>query len=108
MKDKDILNMLGLNDRTITLTADDEYLQIKQGCDLLNQQDQRIAELEEQLKDAIIPKFKIGKVCFALLGNTIEEVAIVGARLKLSKIEDENFTMYSITDSQGCACSVME
>ena len=27
-KDKDILNMLGLNDRTITLTADDEYLQI--------------------------------------------------------------------------------
>ena len=28
MKDKDILNMLGLNDRTITLNADDEYLQI--------------------------------------------------------------------------------
>lgn len=28
MKDKDILNMLSLNDRTITLTADDEYLQI--------------------------------------------------------------------------------
>lgn len=28
MKDKDILNMLGLTDRTITLTADDEYLQI--------------------------------------------------------------------------------
>ena len=28
MKDRDILNMLGLNDRTITLTADDEYLQI--------------------------------------------------------------------------------
>ena len=28
MRDKDILNVLGLNDRTITLTADDEYLQI--------------------------------------------------------------------------------
>lgn len=28
MKDKDILDMLGLNDRTITLTAADEYLQI--------------------------------------------------------------------------------
>ena len=28
MKDKDILDMIGLNDRTITLTADDEYLQI--------------------------------------------------------------------------------
>lgn len=28
MKDKDILDMLGLNDRTITLNANDEYLQI--------------------------------------------------------------------------------
>lgn len=28
MKDKDILNMLGLTDRTITLGLDDEYLQI--------------------------------------------------------------------------------
>ena len=28
MKDKDILDMLGLNDRTITLSVDDEYLQI--------------------------------------------------------------------------------
>ena len=33
--------------------------------DTLNQQDQRIAELEEQLKNAIVPKFKIGsKVYF--------------------------------------------
>lgn len=28
---------------------------------LLNQQDQRIAELEEQLKNAIVPKFKVGQ-----------------------------------------------
>ena len=28
MKDKDILNMLGLNDRTITLSGNDEYLQL--------------------------------------------------------------------------------
>ena len=28
MKDKDLLNALGLNDRTITLGLDDEYLQI--------------------------------------------------------------------------------
>ena len=28
MKDKDILNMLGLTDRTITLGLDDEYLQL--------------------------------------------------------------------------------
>ena len=30
-------------------------------CSLLNKQDQRIAELEEQLKNAIVPKFKIGQ-----------------------------------------------
>ena len=29
--------------------------------DTLNQQSQRIAELEEQLKNAIVPKFKIGQ-----------------------------------------------
>lgn len=29
--------------------------------DLLNQQDQRIAELEEQLKNAIVPKFMVGQ-----------------------------------------------
>ena len=28
MTDKDILDILGLDDRTITLNADDEYLQI--------------------------------------------------------------------------------
>lgn len=28
---------------------------------LLNKQDQRIAELEEQLKNAIVPKFKVGQ-----------------------------------------------
>ena len=32
--------------------------------DLLNEQSQRIAELEEQLKDAIVPKFKIGQEVF--------------------------------------------
>ena len=30
-------------------------------CELLNQQDQRIAELEEQLENAIVPKFKVGQ-----------------------------------------------
>ena len=29
--------------------------------ELLNNQDQRIAELEEQLKNAIVPKFKVGQ-----------------------------------------------
>ena len=34
----------------------EEYRNSTRICDLLNQQDQRIAELEEQLKNAIVPK----------------------------------------------------
>ena len=30
-------------------------------CNILNQQQERIAELEEQLKNVIVPKFKIGQ-----------------------------------------------
>lgn len=38
--------------------------------ELCNQQDQRIAELEEQLKNAIVPKFKIGDKCWAIRNAT--------------------------------------
>lgn len=40
--------------------------------DLLNQQDQRIAELEEQLKNAIVPKFKVGDVLYYIFGDSVE------------------------------------
>ena len=46
MKDKDILNMLGLNDRTITLTADDEYLQLM----LEKKIDNYLKKLDEEKK----------------------------------------------------------
>ena len=46
MKDKDILDMLGLNDRTITLTADDEYLQIM----LEKKIDNYLKKLDEEKK----------------------------------------------------------
>lgn len=46
MKDKDILNILGLNDRTITLTADDEYLQIM----LEKKIDNYLKKLDEEKK----------------------------------------------------------
>ena len=46
MKDKDILNMLGLNDRTITLTVDDEYLQIM----LEKKIDDYLKKLDEEKK----------------------------------------------------------
>ena len=50
-----------LCDSAIFNTETDEILRLYQICDLLNQQDQRIAELEEQLKNCIRPKFKVGQ-----------------------------------------------
>lgn len=46
MKDKDLLNMLGLNDRTITLGFDDEYLQIM----LEKKIDDYLKKLDEEKK----------------------------------------------------------
>ena len=46
MKDKDILDMLGLNDRTITLSADDEYIQIT----LERKIDKYLKKLDEEKK----------------------------------------------------------
>lgn len=43
-----------------------------QSCVRLNQQSQRIAELEEQLKNAIVPKFKVGQeVWFISMTNYV-------------------------------------
>ena len=39
----------------------DKAMKPEDVADLLNRQDKRIAELEEQLKNAIVPKFKIGQ-----------------------------------------------
>ena len=36
----------------------------------LEEKDQRIAELEEQLKNAIVPKFKVGDKCWAIRNAT--------------------------------------
>ena len=35
-------------------------------CGILNQQAERIAELEEQLKNAIVPKFEVGQTLFRM------------------------------------------
>lgn len=50
---------------------------------LLNQQDQRIAELEEQLKSAIVPKFKIGQEVWYLVDNNgkIKQAEILEIRI---------------------------
>lgn len=38
--------------------------------------DQRIAELEEQLKNAIVPKFKIGQEVFIICENVVKNTTI--------------------------------
>ena len=45
-------------------------------ADLLNQQQERIAELEEQLKNAIIPKFKIGQEVWYIEDNQVNSATI--------------------------------
>lgn len=52
-----------------TINLIDEHIEIrncsaKYICNKLNEQEHRIAELEEQLKNAIVPKFKVGQDIF--------------------------------------------
>ena len=42
----------------------DDYPSNQSICGILNQQSERIAELEEQLQECIRPKFKIGQEVF--------------------------------------------
>lgn len=45
-------------------------------------QDQRIADLEEQLKNAVIPKFKVNDKIFVIVNDKIEEYYIDEVLLK--------------------------
>lgn len=51
-----------------------EFLDDIEVCELLNQQQQRIAELEEQIKNAIVPKLIEGCKYFAVCSLVKEEV----------------------------------
>lgn len=69
---------------------------------LLNQQSQRIAELEEQLKNAIVPKFKfmekvwhINKDYFYKKYWYIEELLINGFEYKIDKRKNALVMWYS-------------
>ena len=52
--------------------------------ELLDEKDQRIAELEEQLKNAIVPKFKIGQEVWYIVQEKIKSY-------KIAYIEGINF-----------------
>ena len=57
------------------------------------QQDQRIAELEEQLKNAIVPKFKIGQIVWFIdtRVNDFNENKYVLTSSKIETIKVDNF-----------------
>lgn len=63
---------INLSDRQVkdTQNQSQDFMSINTICRRLNQQAQRIAELEEQLKNAIVPKFKIGDKCWAIRNTT--------------------------------------
>lgn len=75
---------------------------MKDLANLLNKQNQRIAELEEQLKNAIVPKFKfmekvwhINKEYFYKKDWYIEELLINGFAYKIDKRKNALVMWYS-------------
>lgn len=86
----------------------DKALNPEDVADLLNQQDQRIAELEEKLENAIVPKFKIGQYVYTIRHNDyvyytrIDEIKVVGINGK-----NEIFYYYDAPGSYA-HCEEME
>ena len=54
-----------------------EWLDDIEVCELLNQQQERIAELEEQLKNAIVPKFNRQEHIYCVAFGGIREFIVV-------------------------------
>jgi hypothetical protein len=83
------------------------------GCpDLLNQQSQRIAELEEQLKNAIVPKFKRQEhICSFAFGEIREYIVVayldnnitLCENIETSELEwcDNNFLVRTFEEAQA-------
>lgn len=67
--------------------------------DILNEQDQRIAELEEQLKNAIVPKFKIGQEFWYVYAGEVRKGTVFMLHIDKGGIVYESYvddTRYSI------------
>ena len=64
--------------------------------EILNDQQQRIAELEEQLKGCIRPKFKVGQTVYTFNKNTerVYELCIKIIRIEINEISKFNSLVY--------------
>ena len=87
------------------LTSD--YLELEECCEILNQQNQRIAELEEQLKNAIVPKFKVGQeVWFVHKGTEKIHNGIIEG-FEMVKLSDSIDEYYRIEYDDVCLTSMV-
>ena len=68
-------------------------------ADVIAEKDKRIAELEEQLKNAIVPKFKIGQKVYKVYTPNQKypfEFKIIG--FKITKSKGENNIFYNVEE----------
>lgn len=89
----------------------EKYPTYIEALEMLEQKDQRIAELEQELAElkekAIVPKFKVGKEIYFII-DKVEKGKIEKVFTTVSKNEDENSVFYSITDTYGYALRLPE
>lgn len=74
----------------------EQYRNSTRICELLNQQAQRISELEEQLKVYIRPKFKVGQTVYTFNKSTecVYELCIKIIRIEINEISKFNSLVY--------------
>lgn len=74
-------------------------------CGILNKQAERIAELEEQLKNAIVPKFKGEDVAFRvnIFTKDIERVVIVSTKIEIICNINISYTIACLGENQTLA-----
>ncbi len=73
----------------------------------LEKANKQIRFVEEQLENAIVPKFKIGQEVFLVI-DKVEPAKIEKVICTIAKLDDENSTWYSLTDSYGYALRLPE
>lgn len=89
-----------------------EYVVLDELVPILNQQDQRIAELEEQLKNAIVPKFNRQEHICGFAFGEIREYMVVAyldnnitlcENIETSELEwcDNNFLVRTFEEAQA-------
>lgn len=96
--------------RRLSLTTkykDDKKKEAKKYFDLCKLKDRQIQYLQEHLKNAIMPKFKIGQEVFIVI-NKIEKAKVEKVICTIAKMDDENSTWYSLTDIYGYALRLPE